>query len=149
MELIIKISDKMFDTFKKHGIMTFDNLDEYDKDMIADAIANGTPYNPTGDCVSREALKEKLQARYDNGEEDFDKGYNIGLEAAIDLIDNAPAVEARPQGEWIPMSTDCRGYSESFKCSICGAYIYPRCLEKELDYNLCPYCGADMGGREE
>ena len=53
------------------------------------------------------------------------------------------------QGEWIPMSTDCRGYSESFKCSICGAYIYPRYLEKELDYNLCPYCGADMGGKEE
>lgn len=100
------------------------------------------------DLISREALKEKLQARYDNGEEDFDKGYNIGLEAAIDLIDNAPAVEANPQGEWIPMSTDCRGYSESFKCSICGAYIYPRCLEKELDYNLCPYCGADMRGEE-
>ncbi len=61
--------------------------------------------------------------------------------------DNAQAVKPeRAKGEWIPMSTDCRGYSESFKCSICGAYIYPRCAEKELDYNGCPYCFADMRG---
>ena len=45
------------------------------------------------DLISREALKKKLQARHDNGEEDFDKGYNIGIETAIDLIDNAPTVE--------------------------------------------------------
>ena len=43
--------------------------------------------------IDADALKEKLQARYDNGEEDFDKGYNIGIETAIDLLDNAPAVE--------------------------------------------------------
>lgn len=45
------------------------------------------------DLISRSGLKKKLQARHDNGEEDFDKGYNIGIETAIDLIDNAPAVE--------------------------------------------------------
>lgn len=45
------------------------------------------------DFISREALKKKLQARHDNGEEDFDKGYNIGIETAIELLDNAPTVK--------------------------------------------------------
>ena len=44
MKLTIDIGDKMLDTFKKHGIMAFDNLDEYDKDKLAVAIANGIPY---------------------------------------------------------------------------------------------------------
>lgn len=57
MELIIKISDKMFDTFKKHGIMAFDNLDEYNKDILADIIANGTPLpKGHGDLVDRDKL---------------------------------------------------------------------------------------------
>ena len=96
------------------------------------------------DLISREALKKELNSR------PFPQDYSTTLLLGTfnELIDNAPAVEARPQGEWIPMSTDCRGYSESFKCSICGAYIYPRYLEKELDYNFCPYCGADTGDEE-
>ena len=47
------------------------------------------------------------------------------------------------------MNPDCRGYSDYFKCSICGAYIYPNIPEKELDYNGCPYCFADMRGGAE
>ena len=53
-----------------------------------------------------------------------------------------------PQGKWIPMNPDCRGYSDYFKCSRCGAYIYPNIPEKELDYNGCPYCFADMRQEE-
>lgn len=50
MKLIIDINDKMFDTFKKNGIMTFDGLDEYDKDTLARIIANGIPYErPQGE----------------------------------------------------------------------------------------------------
>lgn len=86
----------------------------------------GNPMNwesVKGDLISREALKKKLQARHDNGNEDFDKGYNIGLGTAIDLIDSAPAVEytfeeafqktvcenrlycpVRPQGEYVDIS---------------------------------------------
>lgn len=45
------------------------------------------------DLISREDLKKKLQARHDNGEDDFDKGYNIGIETAIDLLDNAPTAD--------------------------------------------------------
>lgn len=113
-----------------------------------------------GDLISREALKEDFKER------------NIWNPEIISAIDNAPSVdlkdiyqeghydghiegytkainEERPQGKWIPMNPDCRGYSDYFKCSICGAYIYPRNAEKELDYNGCPYCFADMRGKEE
>ncbi len=65
MKLIIEISDKMLDTFKKHGIMAFDNLDEYDRDMIADAISNGTPLpKGHGDLIDRNALITELETNY-------------------------------------------------------------------------------------
>ena len=57
MKQIIDIPDELFSIFKKHGIMAFDYFDEYDKDQIAIAITHGTPYNPSGDLISREALK--------------------------------------------------------------------------------------------
>ena len=64
--------------------------------------------------------------------------------------DNAQAAKSeRSKGEWIPVNPDCRGYPEYFKCSICGAHIYTSGAEKELDYNGCPYCFADMRGYAE
>lgn len=62
------------------------------------------------DLISREALKKKIQARHDNGNEDFDKGYNIGLGTAIDLIDNAPTVEYT--------------FEEAFKKTVCENGLY-------------------------
>lgn len=112
------------------------------------------------DLISREALKKKLQARHDNGEEDFDKGYNIGIETAIDLIDNAPTVEAvpldfhekcmdktvkelleaRPKGEWLePYESHI-----AQECSICH-----RQMPAPKWFNFCPNCGADMRGGGE
>lgn len=94
------------------------------------------------DLISREALKEKLQARYDNGEEDFDKGYNIGLEAAIDLIDNAPAVEARPKGDWKWKPIKQGDNTHIWVCSECGKQNkHGITIEK-----FCWNCGADMRG---
>lgn len=57
--------------------------------------------------------------------------------------------EERPQGKWIGKGRDSRGYCACFECSNCGAYIYPLSLEKELDYNGCPYCFADMRGDDK
>lgn len=39
-----------------------------------------------------DALRKKLQTRYDNGEEDFDKGFNLGIATAIELLDSAPTI---------------------------------------------------------
>lgn len=52
--------------------------------------------------------------------------------------------EDRPQGEWIPIEPDCRGYTEEFECSNCNNRVkYSYCM-KESEYPICPYCGADM-----
>ena len=113
------------------------------------------------DLISRSDLKKRLQARCDYGYEDFDKGYNIGIKAAIDLIDTAPTVDAivntieeRPTGHWILMkeNSSVKMYRSgelisNYKCSMCG-----RCISttpsRLIDYPFC-HCGADMrGGRE-
>ncbi|MBP5597858.1 MAG: hypothetical protein J6Y02_20995 [Pseudobutyrivibrio sp.] len=40
-----------------------------------------------------DALRNRLQSRYDNGEDEFDRGFNLGIAAAIELIDSAPTVK--------------------------------------------------------
>ena len=57
MKLITNIPDELFSIFKKHGIMAFDYLNEYDKDQIAIAIAHGAPYGSCRDC--RKYLEEE------------------------------------------------------------------------------------------
>lgn len=121
----------------------------------------GNPMNwesVKGDLISREALKKKLQARHDNGNEDFDKGYNIGLGTAIDLIDSAPTVEytfeeafqktvcenrlycpARPQGEWI----DCSEYYGYVECPFCHSLT--SCSDSADELHFCWDCGARLG----
>lgn len=58
MELIVKIPDedykyicKIANDLKGRAVLPTDWK----------AIANGTPYNPTGDCISREALKKDIE----------------------------------------------------------------------------------------
>lgn len=61
MKLIIDISDKMFDTFKKTGIMAFDSLDEYDKDILANILANGLPYEDRSQGEFVKLLKDRIE----------------------------------------------------------------------------------------
>ena len=130
------------------------------------------------DLISRSELKEKLQARYDNGEEDFDKGYNIGIETALDLIDNAPTVEAEIKEVPIAKITfdetklkelvdDLVEKIKSGEIVVydavqdeqrpAGQWLFHRCsncgsgfdLNINLDrYNYCPVCGTQMRGAE-
>lgn len=74
----------------------------------------------------------------------YERGVADGYAEAIEEGKNT-----RLQGKWIGKDRDSRGYCDCFECSNCGAYIYPHCLEKELDYNGCPYCFADMRGDKE
>lgn len=41
-----------------------------------------------------------------------------------------------------PINQDCRGYTDQYECIKCKAYIYLPCLEKQCDYNYCPYCSC-------
>lgn len=87
MKLIIDISNKMFDTFKKHGIMTFDSLDEYDKDILADTIANGTPLDEIRAEI--EAQREEASNKHSEDRElqYYYYGLNDGLKDARDVLD--------------------------------------------------------------
>ena len=98
--------------------------------------------NAIGLIDKAKPVKLSLLPADESKEEAYMQGYNHGK--AEGLL-KAPT---RQKGEWIPMNPDCRGYSDYFKCSRCGAYIYPSIAEKELDYNGCPYCFADMRGEE-
>ena len=85
------------------------------------------------DTEMTEALNLAIQALK---EPSYAMGYQDGLEDGLDDI--------RPHGQWIGQNKDCRGYCDSFKCSECGAMIYPNCVQKECDYPSCPFCLADM-----
>lgn len=123
------------------------------------------------DLISRSELRKKLQARHNNGNDNFDKGYNVGIETAIELLDNVPTVEPeevylngkdynlylegykqgkkdfeRPQGEWVevPVKRDLLYYNGiKYTCSVCGN---GNCYGKPP---YCMYCGADMRKGEE
>ena len=62
----------------------------------------------------------------------------------IDLIDNAPTVEERPQGEWICItkSTFPQYQPDEYKCSECSG-------PSSIEYYFCPHCGADMRGNNK
>lgn len=139
MKRIIELPDKVVEAIQ--------NGEDYRYD-IHTAIAQSTPYNPSGDCISREALKEALKS---NCKPELCHDYNTAwCESCCphndfeDLIDNAPPVDlwqmrqeatenalkkaevlyARPKGEWEDYSADF------YKCPECG-YL----LNK-----LCPQC---------
>ena len=57
----------------------------------------------------------------------------------IDLIEDAPTVEARPQGKWLHNSDR----PDNWICSVCNCgWDMWRYESKELKY--CPNCGAEM-----
>lgn len=142
MKLIIDIPNYKLDEVQNGSIASGE---------ILKAVRAGTPYNPTGDLISREALKEAICKAGIKGYEE----YNQGLATALDLIDLAPTVaypfyqEAyqtgyeegrndfeRPQGEWIYFDKD---EPTKVECPFC--HNRKCCIG-----NYCDYCGADMRG---
>lgn len=96
-------------------------------------LTNGTPYNPTGDLISRSALREKISNAFiDGATKSIFKKY----------IDNAPTVAERPKGEWIVVKSPLSNET-IVKCDKCGDEFIGNDVE---DYNFCPNCGADMRG---
>lgn len=159
---IIKIEEEIIaemEKFPHRAIKIVKNRDC----SVADAILNSKPYDDSGDCISREALKEAIEEVEDNydGYEPNDLGKFMNK--VYDLIDNAPKVfdcrscknngnerecvdchdycnfvryEARPQGKWIEENG-------LIACSNCHTiWLYRRT-------KFCPNCGADMRGGAE
>ena len=76
--------------------------------------------------IDAEALKKELTDAYFYDE-------TLEVSEIKQIIDNAPTVEERPQGEWI----DIDGDGSLWKCSKCGKI---QCCHGKY----CSDCGADM-----
>lgn len=62
------------------------------------------------------------------------------LNFAVDYLKNT-----RPQGKWINLNPEKRGYAEFFRCSNCLSNVQLSYWSKECEYDYCPNCGAQMG----
>ena len=112
--------------------------------------------------IDADALVERIkkeQSRFENaGYDEWCNGICLGLDKAIDEINDAPTVDAVPvvhgRGEDIYGHKYC---NPRFRCSVCktkALYVAVQtCLgtwadEQELS-SYCPNCGAKMDGEKD
>lgn len=67
--------------------------------------------------------------------------YKELLTECIKVLPSADVRENIPV-KFIPINADCRGYADIFRCTNCGGIITVSSVEKELDYDFCPWCGG-------
>lgn len=53
------------------------------------------------------------------------------------------------EGVWIRVVPDCRGFTDTFKCSNCGSFVSVRAYDKECGFPYCPWCRCEMVGTVE
>ena len=134
MKLIIEIDEAIYNNPE----LITNASPEYDQILshMAYAVKNGTPYNPSGDCISREALKEEIQHLGNANPSYWNKCDVVDRQDVLDEIDNAQAVcgndprwcercvskgkcsSTRPQGNLIKELWNCRNEL----CLRCGKY---------------------------
>lgn len=115
------------------------------------------------DLISRSELRKVFEEDMKCGGvkiNEFDKGYDLGIKTAIEMLDNAPTVAVnckdcdgyeagysaglkdaeRPQGKWI-----IQPHSMIMKCSLCGHKENAKDVGTiNPDKHFCYFCGADM-----
>ena len=164
MKLIIDIGDHDYSEVSR----CFDNDINLRK-----IIKSGKPYEePTGDLISREALKKEIHDKLGWGDEENGAAeYMCALSDCLDLIDNAPAVEqgtymtgevydfyikgykqgmsdfSPKKGEWINHRND---YGHNIAdCSECGKAMQWHDEDEDGIPRYCWYCGAVMKGKND
>lgn len=96
-----------------------------DADALNELLAEEKYTNEEMDCVI--SIKD----------EDWMRGSNSGIRAAIGLVDRAPTIEPLKHGHWIETHPEWKWEYRHHKCSVCGM-----CKKSETKY--CPECGAKM-----
>ena len=100
--------------------------------------------------INADKLKEEIKEEGCDRFESWDKKLTLAeYETFIgDVIDNAPTVEQRPQGQWVIKKGE---YSWWHICSNCKATPLTSGLtNQDVLSDFCPSCGADMReGTEE
>lgn len=106
-------------------------------DNIAESIiANGIPYKPTVDAISREALKNITY---------INKGNFNTVEGIREWIDNAPAVKQQTD-EWKEWTDEMWGGTTIY-CPYCKEEAlekYSDGLHRQVKSNFCPNCGLKL-----
>ncbi len=64
----------------------------------------------------------------------------------FDIIDEQPTIEERKEGTWIKEYWNCE---HTRKCSACNITQTVTTYRGKVNFNFCPYCGADMRGGEQ
>jgi len=81
---------------------------------------------------------------------DWDHGYNCGIERAESEIECAPTVDAVPvrHGKW--KQWDDYGFEETYECTACGeSFVLIEGTPITNGYKYCPSCGAKMDAEEK
>jgi hypothetical protein len=125
-------------TIQRPRTGTKEKLEAYD--MAIKALEQ----EPCEDCISREALRQKLQKRHDffvNAYGSFkdmplnDKARVDEISSCIAEVVNAPSVTPQQKvGEWLKNGELCR-------CSNCHSNVLFSAVKL---YNYCYRCGAKM-----
>ena len=117
---------------------TKEKLEAYD--MATKALER----KPCEDCISRQALRQKLQEHHDffvNAYEDMplnDKVRVDEISSCIAEVVNAPSVTPQPKvGEWM------HPYKSDIACECSECHIQ---MPITNDFNFCPNCGCRMCG---
>lgn len=89
---------------------------------------------------------DKLLARYKLRCVDCEQTQNYckylcDLADVISDLEDAPTIEERKKGKWIPFLEE---YHDMFKCSNCGNITRVPFKCSSPPYSYCPNCGADM-----
>ena len=169
MQLIIDIPEEQYNDIVKH-LTDNDGNYAYSDFNLREIIRNGTPYNPSGDCISREWLEDAFDnlcchnckmCRNFRIEDSFYKCALIDNAPTVDIKDqiagaynevymcgNKEAEKARPKGEWYYGEDECG--QDGWFCSECNFFVpwYYQYYEKDInfirDYKACPHCLAEM-----
>lgn len=150
MELIIKIPDEDYKFIKDFESITIGGrgCGKTIQQNVINAIKSGTPYNPSGDLISRSALKTELEVyrHTRNYKSDEDEAQNALLDNILEDIDNAQAVERSKDECVVEWETTVHGLLAYKVCGGCKAeYLF----DLTYGWKLCPKCGAKIKGGAE
>lgn len=137
-----------FERIKEIMPITPNDYKRYEEHKIVLQLIETLEQEPCEDCISRQALKRKLQEHHDffihayNGFSNMpqnDKSRVDEINNCIAMVVNEPSVTPKEKtGAWVPTDEEPH---EVYECNACGWLLYDK---DRTDFKYCPNCGAKM-----